>query len=70
MHGYTRAAQGISFDSMKEHQQEVNKILMDDPNRKGFFSSRRVRWAAAAIPDSSSCTSRTASERPKIPSPR
>ena len=37
--GYTRAAQGISFDAMKEHQEAVNKILMDDPNRSGFFST-------------------------------
>ena len=38
--GYTRAAQGISFDSMKAQQLEINKIVMADPNRKGFFSSR------------------------------
>jgi len=37
--GYTRAAQGISFDAMKAHQEAVNKILMDDPNRLGFFST-------------------------------
>jgi len=39
LNGYTLAAQGISFDAMKEHQEELNKILMADPNRKGFFSS-------------------------------
>jgi hydrophobic/amphiphilic exporter-1 (mainly G- bacteria), HAE1 family len=39
LNGYTLAAQGISFDAMKEHQVELNKILMADPNRKGFFSS-------------------------------
>ena len=39
LQGYTRAVQGISFDSMKEHQEEVNKILFNDPNRKGFFST-------------------------------
>jgi hydrophobic/amphiphilic exporter-1 (mainly G- bacteria), HAE1 family len=37
--GYMLAAQGISFDAMKEHQKELNAILMADPNRKGFFSS-------------------------------
>jgi len=39
LNGYTLAAQGISFDAMKEHQDALNKILMADPNRKGFFSS-------------------------------
>jgi HAE1 family hydrophobic/amphiphilic exporter-1 len=39
LQGYTLAAQGISFDGMEEHQEELNKILMADPNRKGFFSS-------------------------------
>ena len=39
LNGYTLAQQGISFDAMKEHQDELNKILMADPNRKGFFSS-------------------------------
>ena len=36
---YTQAAQGISFDSMKQHQDALNKIVFDDPNRQGFFSS-------------------------------
>jgi hydrophobic/amphiphilic exporter-1 (mainly G- bacteria), HAE1 family len=39
MNGYTLAAQGVSFDEMKAKQLEINKILMADPNRKGFFSS-------------------------------
>ena len=39
LQGYTRAAQGISFDSMKDHQEAINKILKDDPNRAGFFST-------------------------------
>ncbi len=29
--GFTLAAQDISFDSMKEHQQELNKILLKEP---------------------------------------
>jgi hydrophobic/amphiphilic exporter-1 (mainly G- bacteria), HAE1 family len=37
--GYTRAAQGISFDAMKAHQEALNKILLTDPNREGFFST-------------------------------
>ncbi len=35
----TEAAQGISFDAMKQHQLELNKIALDDPNRRDFFSS-------------------------------
>jgi hydrophobic/amphiphilic exporter-1 (mainly G- bacteria), HAE1 family len=35
----TEAAQGISFDSMRRHQLELNKIVFDDPNRNDFFSS-------------------------------
>ena len=36
---YTRAAQGISFDSMKAHQEALNKIVLNEPSRKGFFST-------------------------------
>jgi len=39
MNGYTLGAQGISFDQMKQDQLQLDKILMADPNRKGFFSS-------------------------------
>ena len=39
LNGYTLAAQGTSFDAMKEHQQALIRVLMADPNRKGFFSS-------------------------------
>ncbi|MGH9726417.1 MAG: efflux RND transporter permease subunit, partial [Candidatus Acidiferrales bacterium] len=35
----TEAAQGISFASMRDHQQELNHIVMNDPNRKDFFSA-------------------------------
>jgi HAE1 family hydrophobic/amphiphilic exporter-1 len=35
----TEAVQGISFDSMKAHQEAVNKILQADPNVIQFFSS-------------------------------
>jgi len=30
--GFTLAAQDISFDSMKEHQHEINKILLKEPD--------------------------------------
>ena len=36
---FTEAAQGISFDSMVRHQEELNKVAMADPNRLDFFST-------------------------------
>jgi HAE1 family hydrophobic/amphiphilic exporter-1 len=36
---FAEANQGISFDSMKAHQQALNKIILDDPNTLQFFSS-------------------------------
>ncbi len=36
--GFTEAAQGISFESMKEHQQKVAAILRNDPNVDSFMS--------------------------------
>src|SRR3984885_8599598 len=68
MNGYTLAAQGISFDEMKVKQLEINKILMADPNRKGFFSSLGTVGGSSnsgfifmhLLPPE---------ERPKVPSP-
>jgi len=37
--GYTEAAQGISFDAMKEHQAELNRIIGQDPNVLHYFSA-------------------------------
>ncbi len=37
--GFTEAAQGISFESMMQHQQAVAKVLRDDPNIEGGMSS-------------------------------
>ncbi len=34
----TQANQGISFDSMKAHQEAVNRVLLADPNVVQFFS--------------------------------
>jgi hydrophobic/amphiphilic exporter-1 (mainly G- bacteria), HAE1 family len=36
--GFTEAAQGISFDSMKEHQLKVAAIVRQDPNIGSFMS--------------------------------
>jgi len=35
----TEAAQGISFDSMKEHQLAIADIVLKEPNVEGFMSS-------------------------------
>jgi len=37
--GFTEAAQGISFDSMKEHQQALAAAVAADPNVESFMSS-------------------------------
>ena len=37
--GTTEAAEGTSFDSMVQHQQQVAAILLKDPNVAGFMSS-------------------------------
>jgi HAE1 family hydrophobic/amphiphilic exporter-1 len=36
--GFTEAAQGISFDSMKEHQMQVSAIVRQDPNIDSYMS--------------------------------
>jgi hydrophobic/amphiphilic exporter-1 (mainly G- bacteria), HAE1 family len=36
---YTEAAQGVSFDSMREHQGIVNQIFANDPNVENYFTS-------------------------------
>jgi HAE1 family hydrophobic/amphiphilic exporter-1 len=45
MFGITQAAQGISFDSMKQHQLEVTEIIRDDPNVSDVMS-----FAGAGLP--------------------
>ncbi len=37
--GTTEAAQGISFDSMVKHQQEIAKLISQDPAVEGFISA-------------------------------
>ncbi len=67
LQGYTLAAQGISFDAMKEHQLELNKILVADPNRKGFFSSLGT-VGGSANSGFIFMHLKPPSERPKVPS--
>jgi hydrophobic/amphiphilic exporter-1 (mainly G- bacteria), HAE1 family len=64
---FTEAQQGISFDSMVEHQEQLNKIAMSDPNRLDFFSS--VGGGAGASNNGILFLHLKApKERPKIPS--
>jgi HAE1 family hydrophobic/amphiphilic exporter-1 len=64
---FTEAQQGISFDSMVEHQEQLNKIAMRDPNRLDFFSS--VGGGAGASNNGILFLHLKApKERPKIPS--
>ncbi len=37
--GFTEAAQGISFDSMKQHQLAVMEVVRQDPNVRAFSST-------------------------------
>jgi hydrophobic/amphiphilic exporter-1 (mainly G- bacteria), HAE1 family len=64
---FTEAQQGISFASMVEHQEQLNKIAMNDPNRLDFFSS--VGGGAGASNNGILFLHLKApKERPKIPS--
>jgi hydrophobic/amphiphilic exporter-1 (mainly G- bacteria), HAE1 family len=36
---FTEAQQGISFEAMRDHQYELNKIVLADPSRLDFFSA-------------------------------
>ncbi len=67
LQGATLAEQGISFDSMVAHQKAINKILIADPNMKGFFSTVGLTGGAG----NSGFTFmhlKTPDERPKVPS--
>ena len=44
----TEAAEGISFESMKEHQQAVAAILREDPRVESFSSSIGMRGGSAS----------------------
>jgi HAE1 family hydrophobic/amphiphilic exporter-1 len=61
--GFTEAAQGISFDSMVEHQRRLNQIILRDPNQTHFFS-------ATSGPNSGIIIThlRDPKDRPEVPS--
>jgi HAE1 family hydrophobic/amphiphilic exporter-1 len=66
---FTEAQQGISFDSMVQHQQTLNEVAMADPNRMDFFSSVGIAGAAGASNNGVLFLHlKNPKERPKIPS--
>jgi len=46
--GFTQAAQGISVDAMKEHQQAVVSLVEKDPNMQDVFSLSGAGFAGSA----------------------
>jgi len=70
LEAYTRAAQGISFDAMKANHEAINKILLDDPNRTGFFSAIGPVGGGTSVGNSGFIFIhlKPPSERPEIPS--
>jgi HAE1 family hydrophobic/amphiphilic exporter-1 len=46
--GFTQAAQGISIDAMRAHQQAVMKIVQQDPNMQDVFSLAGAGFAGFA----------------------
>jgi len=46
--GFTQAAQGISIDAMRAHQQAITDILQKDPNMKDVFSLAGAGFAGFA----------------------
>ncbi len=46
---FTEAGQGVSFDSMAQHQQAVAAVVKQDPNVEGFMSSIGASGSSAAL---------------------
>jgi HAE1 family hydrophobic/amphiphilic exporter-1 len=63
---FTEAVQGISFEAMKQHQVEVDRIAMDDPNRLDFFSALGFSASNSGI---LFMHIQEPKDRPKVPSP-
>jgi HAE1 family hydrophobic/amphiphilic exporter-1 len=63
---FTEAVQGISFEAMKQHQVDVDRIAMDDPNRLDFFSALGFSASNSGI---LFMHIQEPQNRPKVPSP-
>jgi hydrophobic/amphiphilic exporter-1 (mainly G- bacteria), HAE1 family len=66
---FSQAAQGISYDSMVEHQEQLNKIALADPNRLDFFSSVGSVGFTASNQGILFLHLKNPQDRPKVPSP-
>ncbi len=64
LQGNMLAAQGASFDAMKQYQTAIDKILLDDPNRDGFFSALAGGNSGFVF-----IHLKDPQDRPKVPSP-
>ncbi|HKS82474.1 MAG TPA: efflux RND transporter permease subunit [Candidatus Acidoferrales bacterium] len=66
---FSQAAQGISYDAMVEHQEQLNKIAFADPNRQDFFSSVGSVGFTASNQGILFLHLKNPQDRPKVPSP-
>ena len=66
--GYTEAAQGISFDAMKQHHAELNRIIGQDPNVLHYFSAVGGPAGMSSNSGFVFISLKEPSDRPKVPS--
>ena len=66
--GYTEAAQGISFEAMKQHHAELNAIIGHDPNVLHYFSAVGGPAGASSNSGFVFVSLKEPSDRPKVPS--
>ncbi|HKQ88212.1 MAG TPA: efflux RND transporter permease subunit [Candidatus Acidoferrales bacterium] len=67
--GYTEAAQGISFDAMKQHHAELNQIIGKDPNVLHYFSAVGGPAGGSSNSGFVFISLKEPSDRPKVSSP-
>ena len=66
--GYTEAAQGISFDAMKQHHAELNRIIGQDSNVLHYFSAVGGPAGMSSNSGFVFISLKEPSDRPKVPS--
>jgi HAE1 family hydrophobic/amphiphilic exporter-1 len=66
---FSQAAQGISYDAMVAHQEQLNQIALADPNRQDFFSSVGSVGFTASNQGILFIHLKNPQDRPKVPSP-
>jgi len=68
LQGATEAAQGISFDAMKAHHQELNDLLGKDPNILHYFTAVGGPAGSASNSGFAFIHLKDPADRPEIPS--